>query len=55
MSATSTMGRQSTLACFGGSPAVPREERVIHWPVITDHDRRAVLEVLDSGKLVANA
>lgn len=55
MNMSSTTTRKATLACFGGAPAVPRDERVIHWPIITDEDRRAVLDTLDSGKLVGNA
>ncbi len=55
MITTSAIKRESTLACFGGSPAVPPQERLVDWPVITDDDRRAVLDTLNSGKLVANA
>ena len=47
--------KASKLALLGGAPAVPREERRIDWPVITEDDRAAVLRVLDSGKLVSNA
>ena len=43
------------LAVFGGAPAVPRGMRHVAWPVVTDADRAAVLRVLDSERLVANA
>ncbi len=43
------------LAMFGGSPAVPPGLRRVTWPIITDDDRKAVLGVLDDGRLVANA
>ncbi len=43
------------LAALGGSPAVPAGARGVEWPVITDEDRKAVLAVLDSGKLVSNS
>ena len=52
---TTVRAKTSKLAALGGSPAVPREERHVEWPVITEDDRRAVLEVLDGGKLVSNA
>ena len=55
MIVTSKSRPESALACFGGTPAVPRQERHVSWPIITDDDRRAVVETLDSGKLVANA
>jgi perosamine synthetase len=43
------------LAVFGGQPAVPRGQRAVAWPIITEEDRKAVLEVLDSGELVSNS
>ncbi len=43
------------LAVFGGAPSVPRGERHVQWPVVTDADRAAVLRVLDSGAMVTNA
>lgn len=51
--ATST-AREARLAAFGGKPAVPRALRNTAWPVITEADRAAVLDVLDSGHLVSN-
>jgi len=45
----------SKLAMLGGPPAVPRDLRRVDWPVVTDEDRQAVLRVLDSGRMVANA
>lgn len=45
----------SELALFGGAPAVPRRLRNVPWPVITDDDRKAVLSVLDGGRLVSNS
>lgn len=51
-----TVGTKTAkLAALGGSPAVPRGERNVEWPIVTEDDRLAVLEVLDSGKLVSNA
>jgi dTDP-4-amino-4,6-dideoxygalactose transaminase len=47
--------KTAKLALLGGTPAVPRGERHVDWPVITDEDRAAVLRALDSGKLVSNA
>ena len=52
---TAVGAKTSKLAALGGSSAVPREERRVDWPIVTEDDRRAVLEVLDSGKLVSNA
>lgn len=40
---------------LGGPRAVPRELGRVDWPVVTEADRDAVLRVLDSGRLVANA
>ncbi|HEX6291228.1 MAG TPA: DegT/DnrJ/EryC1/StrS family aminotransferase [Herpetosiphonaceae bacterium] len=40
----------SKLAMFGGPQAVPREQRQVQWPIVTDADKEAVLRVLDSGK-----
>jgi dTDP-4-amino-4,6-dideoxygalactose transaminase len=45
----------SKLAALGGGPAVPARARGVEWPVVTDDDRKAVLAVLDSGKLVSNS
>ena len=42
------------LALFGGAPAVPRASRKVRWPVVTEEDRKAVLAVLDDGRLVSN-
>jgi dTDP-4-amino-4,6-dideoxygalactose transaminase len=46
--------RNDRLAAFGGTAAVPRALRNPAWPVVTEEDRRAVLEVLDGGRLVSN-
>ncbi|WP_067503760.1 DegT/DnrJ/EryC1/StrS aminotransferase family protein [Actinoplanes sp. TFC3] len=43
------------LAVFGGQPAVPRDQRSVTWPIITEEDRKAVLNVIDSGELVSNS
>lgn len=43
------------LAALGGTPAVPRAERQVPWPVITEQDQKALLSVLDTGRLVSNA
>jgi dTDP-4-amino-4,6-dideoxygalactose transaminase len=45
----------SRLAVFGGAPAVPRDQRHVQWPVVTDADRAAVMRVLDSDAMVTNA
>ena len=45
----------SRLAVLGGTPAVPRDQRHVEWPVIEDEDRKAVLTALDGGRLVSNA
>jgi perosamine synthetase len=42
------------LAAFGGRPTVPRDQRTLPWPVITDADRDAVVEALD-GRLVSDS
>ncbi|SHF56896.1 dTDP-4-amino-4,6-dideoxygalactose transaminase [Jatrophihabitans endophyticus] len=42
------------LAALGGTPAVARRLRAAHWPVVTDLDRRAVLDVLDGQALVSD-
>ncbi|MDQ0791656.1 DegT/DnrJ/EryC1/StrS aminotransferase family protein [Streptomyces sp. B1I3] len=43
------------LAALGGRPAVPRGMRSLPWPVVTDADRKAVLDTLDGESLVSNA
>jgi perosamine synthetase len=43
------------LAVLGGRPAVPRDQRTVAWPIITDEDRKAVLSVFDSEELVSNS
>lgn len=43
------------LAMQGGKPAVSPENRRLEWPVVTDADRAAVLEVLDTGKFTVGA
>ncbi|GAA0571506.1 DegT/DnrJ/EryC1/StrS family aminotransferase [Paractinoplanes ferrugineus] len=43
------------LAVLGGAPAVPRDQRSVAWPIITEEDRKAVLAVIDSGELVSNS
>jgi len=45
----------SKLAMFGGTPAVPREQRHVQWPVITSADQDAMLRVLASGTFTANS
>jgi perosamine synthetase len=45
----------SKLAVLGGAPTVPPQLRKVEWPVITDDDRAAVLQVLDGGQLVSNS
>ncbi|HEX8007974.1 MAG TPA: DegT/DnrJ/EryC1/StrS family aminotransferase [Trebonia sp.] len=46
--------RLGRLAALGGRPAVPATLRNMAWPLITDADRAAVLDVLASGRLVSN-
>ncbi|MEV0681807.1 DegT/DnrJ/EryC1/StrS family aminotransferase [Actinosynnema sp. NPDC050436] len=45
----------STLAMFGGRPAVPGGTPPPAWPVITEEDREAVLGVLRTGRFTAAA
>ena len=52
---TAAAARGTKLAALGGAPAVPRDERRVEWPIVTEEDRQAVLRVLESGKLVSNA
>lgn len=40
----------SKLAMFGGVPAVPRDQRQVQWPVVTEADKEAVWRVFESGK-----
>jgi dTDP-4-amino-4,6-dideoxygalactose transaminase len=51
----STTTTASTPAILGGSPAVtaPQDE-ALRWPIISEEDERAVLEVLRSGELSIN-
>ncbi len=47
----------SKLALFGGTRALPAQRADTHlvgWPVITDAERKAVLDVLDSGHFTSN-
>jgi dTDP-4-amino-4,6-dideoxygalactose transaminase len=52
---TSMTTTASTPAILGGSPAVtaPQDE-ALRWPIITDEDEQAVLEVLRTGDLSIN-
>ena len=43
------------LAAFGGSVAVPRDQRRADWPLVEDEDRRAVIDALDGARLVSNS
>jgi dTDP-4-amino-4,6-dideoxygalactose transaminase len=45
----------SKLAAFGGTAAVPKDRRHVDWPLVEDQDRKAVLDALDSAKLVSNS
>ncbi|HEY7201619.1 MAG TPA: DegT/DnrJ/EryC1/StrS family aminotransferase [Candidatus Dormibacteraeota bacterium] len=45
----------AALALLGGAPAVPREARRVEWPVVTEADRDAVVEVLASGRFVSTS
>jgi dTDP-4-amino-4,6-dideoxygalactose transaminase len=45
------------LAMFGGPPALRRSDApkaLVGWPVVTDAERQAVLDVLDSGQFTSN-
>ncbi|MEV4070019.1 DegT/DnrJ/EryC1/StrS family aminotransferase [Nonomuraea fuscirosea] len=47
----------SGLAMFGGPRAVPAElasKEHVGWPVVTDAERAAVVDVLDSGRFTSN-
>jgi dTDP-4-amino-4,6-dideoxygalactose transaminase len=44
----------SKLAAFGGTAAVPKDQRSVQWPLIEDEDRKAVLDALDGGRLVSD-
>ncbi len=42
-------------ALLGGPPAVTLDQQQAnHWPIITDEEKRAVLDVLESGQLSVN-
>jgi perosamine synthetase len=43
------------LAMLGGNRAVPRERRVLPWPMVTDEEEQAVARVLASGKFTSAA
>ncbi|HST63610.1 MAG TPA: DegT/DnrJ/EryC1/StrS family aminotransferase [Mycobacteriales bacterium] len=47
-------GEPGRLAAVGGRPAVARELRSLPWPVVTEADRQAVLDVLAGGRLVSD-
>lgn len=43
---------QQTLAMLGGEPVVTLDQTQANkWPIITDHDEQAVLDVLRSGDI----
>lgn len=44
----------SKLAAFGGTASVPRDRRRVQWPLVEDEDRKAVLDALDSARLVSD-
>ncbi|WP_430791111.1 DegT/DnrJ/EryC1/StrS family aminotransferase [Actinoplanes sp. G11-F43] len=44
----------SKLAAFGGTAAVPQEWRRVEWPLVEDDDRKAVIDALDSARLVSD-
>jgi len=46
---------RTKLAMFGGQPTVPREQRNVEWPVITQSEQDALLRVLKSGKFTTSA
>ncbi|WP_254705752.1 DegT/DnrJ/EryC1/StrS family aminotransferase [Streptomyces vilmorinianum] len=46
---TATAGT-GKLAMLGGRRAVPRDLRIAPWPQVTEEDRQAVLDALDSGR-----
>lgn len=45
----------SKLAVLGGVAAVPRDRRQVDWPLVTDEDRKAVIDALDGARLVSNS
>src|SRR5215207_9170624 len=47
---------RSSLAILGGRPAVESvDESLFRWPIVTDEDERAVLDVLRSGAMSNSA
>jgi perosamine synthetase len=42
----------SRLAINGGTPAVPDQSVIKHWPIITEDDKRAVIEPLEEDALL---
>ncbi len=53
MSTLATLNsEQSTLALCGGPKAVPESDpSLFHWPIVTEEDERAVIEVLRAGSM----
>ncbi|MEU0357525.1 DegT/DnrJ/EryC1/StrS family aminotransferase [Streptomyces cyaneofuscatus] len=45
----------SKLAAFGGTAAVPKDQRRVDWPLVEDEDRKAVLDTLEGARLVSNS
>ncbi|HOL19606.1 MAG TPA: DegT/DnrJ/EryC1/StrS family aminotransferase [Candidatus Hydrogenedens sp.] len=44
------MGNNDTLAIFGGEPVRPPEKKWQTWPVFDEQERKALLDILESGK-----
>jgi len=45
---------EQQLAILGGSKAVPENnnhKELFHWPIVTEEDENAVLEVLQAGNM----
>src|SRR5690606_18383985 len=50
---TSTEACMQQLAILGGAPAIAdpaADARLFHWPIVTDEDERAVVEVMRTGR-----
>ncbi len=55
-SSPASTSTREPLAVLGGTPAVTLDQAEAHrWPIITEEDERAVLEVLRSGALSINS
>ena len=49
-----TADTAAKLAAFGGTPAVPKADQHVEWPIIEEADRTAILDTLDGARFVSN-